>query len=122
MLQQKPSDRIPEYKTVKVIAGIKVLDPIKTGDSRVLPDMSNTPNTQYILLSQKGAFKQLRVYDENRHPIIDIEYGKSHRGSDKLHIHSWKGGRENNGRSLTKKEKRKYGKILKEAGVNLSYL
>jgi len=119
VLGQKASERIPEYKTVGYIAGIKVLEALKNGKHGTLPDMSNTPSTSYILLNKNGGFKQLRIYDDTRHPVIDVDFGKPHRGSDKLHIHTWKGGRENNGRSLTKKEKKKYGKILKEAGIKI---
>jgi len=119
MLQIKPSERIPEYKTVNVIAGIKVLQALKINKHGSLPDMSNTPNTSYILLNKNGEFKQLRIYDNSRHPVIDIDYGHSHKGSDILHLHNWKGGRENNAHSLTGKEKKKYGKILREAKVKI---
>jgi hypothetical protein len=119
MLQQKASERIPEYKTAGYIAGIKVLKALKENKDGSLPDMSNTPGTRYILLDKNDNFKRMRIYDNNRHPVIDIDYGHSHKGSDKLHIHFWKGGRDNNGRSLTRKEKKKYGKILREAEVNV---
>jgi len=119
MLQKKASERIPEYKTVGYIAGVKVLKALKDGKHGSLPDMSNTPNTKYILLDKDEGFKRLRVYDQNRHPVFDIDYGHTHKGSGKLHIHFWKGGRDNNARSLTGKEIKKYGKILRAAGVKI---
>jgi hypothetical protein len=119
MLGKRPSERVPEYKTVGYIAGIKVLEPIK-GHGK-LPEMSNTPNTKYILLDRKGDFKQLRTYDYSRHPVLDIEVEKK-----VLHIHYYKGdlgtrggGKQETGRPLNRKELKKYGKILKEAKVKI---
>jgi hypothetical protein len=113
MLRKKPSERIPEYKTVDRIAGIKVLESIEKRGK--LPEISNTPNTSYILLTPKGELKQLRTYDYSRHPKLDIDFDHPH-NKIKPHIHFY-GNREKDFRALTAKEKKKYKRILEEADV-----
>jgi hypothetical protein len=113
MLGKKPSERIPGYKTVGYIAGIKVLKPIK--DHGKLPEMSNTPGTSYILLTKEGELKQFRTYDYSRHPKLDIDFDHYHNGI-KPHIHFY-GHRKKDFRALTAKEKKKYKRILEEASV-----
>ena len=116
-LRKKASERIPEYKSVGIIEGIKVLKPVKGQNN--LPAMSNTPGTRYLLMDDNNNFKQLRIYDNSRHLVVDIDYGHSPNGSDILHIHFWKGGRSNNVRNLTSKDLKKYGRILRQAGIKI---
>ncbi|MCL2139433.1 MAG: hypothetical protein FWH41_07885 [Treponema sp.] len=119
MMNRKPSERIQENKTADYIAGVKVLKRLKGKQN--LPAMSNTPNTSYIQLTSKGEFKQYKVYGYDRRPIFDIDGDHPHGKIKGLHIHFWAGGRDNNVRELTLKEKKKYGKILRAAGGKLDY-
>lgn len=124
MLQQKASTRIPEYKCVGFINGIKVLENLN-GKNTWLPEMSNTPNTKYILKNKNGDFRKYREYDYSRRPILDIELD-----SKGLHIHYFKGdlgtrGRGDKGkttetaRPLTRKELKKHGKLLRALNVKI---
>ena len=117
MLGKRASERIPEYKTIEIIAGIKVLKAIKKGKDGSLPDISNTPNTSYISRNKSGEIKQYREYDYSRHPILDIDFDHFHNGI-KPHIYHY-GNRETDVRALTVKEKKKYRKILEAAGVRI---
>lgn len=76
---------------VKRICGIKVLK--RVDDSSVsLPYHSVKPATSYISLSKKGMFKQLRVFDTDRNPVYDIDYGP-HAVKISLHIHYFEDGK-----------------------------
>lgn len=74
------------WHTVDYVDGIKVLAPKDPKASRNLPERSNTPGTAYIRLTPNGTFSQLRVFDANRLPVFDIDYGK-HQGKTFLHVH-----------------------------------
>lgn len=116
---QKGGFKVQDYKVVDIIAGIKVLS--KRNDknkSTNLPTMSNTPGTMYMSKNKRGYIKQLRIYGNDRRAKIDIDFDHKHKGMQP-HIHFYKGGRENNVRELTKKDIKKYGKILKEIGVDV---
>ena len=39
-----------------------------------LPDFSHTPNRIYIKLNKEGTFRELRQYDENGFPVLEIGY------------------------------------------------
>lgn len=102
------------YKAVEVIESVKVLKDVNSKKSTNLPERSNTPDTKYISLTKDNAIKQMREYDSNRKPKVDIDFDHSHNGV-KPHIHTYKNGERNDGRALTKTEEKKYGKILKAA-------
>jgi hypothetical protein len=63
-------------------------------------------------LAKNGNFKRLRVYDNNRHPVIDID-NHTHKNIKGLHVHFWKGVRENNTQKLAGKKRRN---MLKYSG------
>ncbi len=77
-----------QWHTVDYIDGIKVLEPKDPNKRPNLPARSNTPGTAYISLNKDEGrtFNQLRVYDENRMPVFDIDYG-IHDGVVSLHVH-----------------------------------
>jgi len=102
-----------EYRSVGTIEGVKVLEYATKGKAPNLPFASNTPGTSYIL-KNGGDFKMLRMYNDNRFPAMEIEYG-THRGRKSLHVHYWEGGNRKT-RDFTGEDKKKYGKILKAAG------
>ncbi len=39
-----------------------------------LPDFSHTPNRIYIKENPDGSFREMRIYDENGFPVIEIGY------------------------------------------------
>ncbi len=119
-----------EYRsTGETIKGIKVIEQIKPGNAK-LPQMSNTPNTEYILKSN-GVYKSLGIYGSDRRlqKEIEIRHGHTNRPKsgkkEKLkkgvaHVHNIKGGRGNNVRYMTKKEIKKYGKAVIAMGGKIS--
>jgi len=64
-----------KWHTVDYIDGIKVLAPKKADDSMNLPERSNTSGTSYLIYRKNGDFDQLRVFEKNRMPQFDIDYG-----------------------------------------------
>ena len=108
-----------EFETVKIVEGIKVLEPKNKKDSFKMPAMSNTPGTTYIMLSSDGKSAMLRKYGQDRHPVIDFEY--DWHGSIKTwHVQTWKGGvRQKDYRLMTVKEKKRYARLFKKAGLKL---
>ena len=110
------------FDTGQRIEGVKVLQ--RTGNGKGgMPRFSNTPNTMYILQTKGGTLKALGIYDSHREltKTIDIDHGHTNRPKSgkkqKLkkgiaHVHNHKGGRENNVRYMTPKEKKKYRKII----------
>jgi hypothetical protein len=97
-------DRVYEYKTVEIVEGVKVLEPKKKAASWGMPHMSNTPGTSYIKVSKSKGSAMFRKYGMDRHPVIDIEYGK-HQGVKSFHAQTWQNsGRQEGARPLTRKE------------------
>lgn len=104
-----------EYRCVDIRNGVKVLQNVECPNHSSLPDISHTKSTKYLFVGKDGYLKQLRIYDYAGHPSVDIDYGV-HAGLCKqptLHIHTWKGGRENGVRRFTKCGLKKYGRYLK---------
>ena len=115
MLGQAHWNLPAEYNCVDMKNGIKVLQSAERPTHPSLPAISHTKGTKYISLDKNGVFHQLRIYDYVGHPKIDIDYGV-HASLSKqptLHIHTWKGGRDNGVRLFTKSDYKKYGKYLK---------
>lgn len=84
-----------KWHTVDYIDGIKVLAPKKADDSMSLPERSNTPGTSYLIYRKNGDFDQLRVFEKNRMPQFDIDYGV-HDGKKTLHVHYYTNGVRSN--------------------------
>lgn len=62
-----------EYKTVKTIEDAKVL--VGTSSQQHgLPDYSHSPNSKYIKENPDGSFREMRVYNKNGFPVIEIGY------------------------------------------------
>lgn len=80
-----------KWQTVDYVDGIKVLAPKNDKASMSLPERSNTPGTSYLSYRKDGIFDQLRVFENDRIPIFDIDYGV-HQGEKSLHIHYYKDG------------------------------
>ena len=80
-----------KWQTVDYVDGIKVLAPKNSKASISLPERSNTPGTSYLSYRKDGTFDQLRVFENDRIPKFDIDYGV-HQGEKSLHIHYYKNG------------------------------
>lgn len=80
-----------KWQTVDYVDGIKVLAPKDSKASISLPERSNTPGTSYLSYRKDGIFDQLRVFENDRIPKFDIDYGV-HQGEKSLHIHYYKDG------------------------------
>ena len=115
-----------QYKTVGVINGVKILQPIDDNAARKLPEEAHSSHS-YIKLDPDGKFSQYREYDENHELVLEIAYHPEHSLShDKenkpvLHAHDYdpkKHGKEwhSPARNLTIEEFEKYKKFF----VNLS--
>ena len=74
------------WKGNNEIDGVKVLELIDPRKRTSLPERSNTPETAYISLDREGSFKQLRVFDQNRMPLFDIDTNEVDH-IPTLHIH-----------------------------------
>lgn len=80
-----------KWQTVDYVDGIKVLAPKNSKASISLPERSNTPGTSYLSYRKDGTFDQLRIFENDRIPKFDIDYGV-HQGEKSLHIHYYKNG------------------------------
>ena len=74
------------WHTVDYIDGIKVLAPKDPKASISLPERSNTPGTAYVSYRKDGTFDQYIVFDANRMPVYEIDYGV-HDHVKSLHVH-----------------------------------
>ncbi|MDO4555102.1 MAG: hypothetical protein Q4B70_08175 [Lachnospiraceae bacterium] len=80
-----------KWHTVDYVDGIKVLAPKDPKASVSLPERANTPGTAYVAYGKDGVFKQLIVFDINRMPTYEIDYG-THNHEKSLHVHDYPGG------------------------------
>lgn len=62
-----------EFKTVKMIHNAKVIEKA-SGNNHGLPDYSHTPNRIYIKELKDGSFRELRAYNSDGYPILEIGY------------------------------------------------
>lgn len=115
-----------EYTTTNSVYDADVL----TGTNKQyhgLPDYAHGPNKKYIKENPDGTFREMRIYDENGFPVLEIGYHPEERLTGNrhekvLHYHTFgpdlsriMGGR------LSESENgdiyRKYHKYLKEYGL-----
>lgn len=63
------------WNTTGLLHDVKVLQR-KDPKARIgLPSFSNTPGTMYIAINREGKFHQLRKYNDDRSPVLDVDYG-----------------------------------------------
>lgn len=79
------------WHTVDYIDGVKVLAPKDPKASISLPERSNTPGTAYVSYRKDGTFDQYIVFDANRMPVYEIDYGV-HDHVKSLHVHFYPNG------------------------------
>lgn len=118
---QKGGFRVQTYHAVGEIDGVKVIERID-GRPGFMPRMSNSPNAIYILKSN-GYYKSIGIYGSDRRLRKDIHIQHSHenRLGEEIpkgiaHVHNLRGGRLNNVRKMSKKERRKYGALVQKMG------
>ena len=117
---EKGGFTVYDFEAVRYVEGIKVLEPKKKDDSFKAPVRSNTPSTSYIRVAKDGKSAMLRVYGQDRFPLIDYEYGKHKDGKKTWHVQTWKDGvRQEDHRPMTTKEKKRYARLFKKAGLKL---
>ena len=67
-----------QYKTVGVIDGVKVLEPIDPKASRRLPEEAHSSRA-YIKLDPSGKFLQYREYNDKHELVLEIAYHPEHK-------------------------------------------
>lgn len=80
-----------KWETVDYVDGVKVLASKDPKASISLPERSNTPGTSYVAYGKDGVFKQFIIFDDNRMPIYEIDYG-THNHEKSLHVHYYHNG------------------------------
>lgn len=75
------------WVTFDTIGDFKVLQFAKGAKTTKLPEESHSPNAKYVRYDHDtGIFRMLRIYNENRLPVLEIAYG-THNGITGLHWH-----------------------------------
>jgi len=115
-----------EYDIVRSVYDASVLIG-KTKQQHGLPDYSHTPNRKYIKENPNGTFREMRVYDSECNPIIEIGYHPEpkitgNRHENVLHYHTFSSDLSRHmGGELSKSQTpelyEKYAKYLKEYGL-----
>lgn len=114
------------FKTVGIIEGVKVIQPLNPVNSLKLPEESHSASC-YLLLDRDGVFHQYREYNENHQVILEIGYHHESRmgNGDVLHIHVYREpGVEHHEnpstvkRKLTREEYHRYKKLLKGVTID----
>ena len=111
-----------QYKTVGVIDGVKVLEPIDPKASRRLPEEAHSSRA-YIKLDPSGKFSQYREYNDKHELVLEIAYHPEinvfHDGDNgpTLHAHDYSNTDKGNSwhkpaRALTVSEFEKYKKYF----------
>lgn len=77
-----------KYKTVGIIDGVKIINPIDTTKALKLPEESHS-SIGYVLYDKDGVFHQYREYNENHEIIMEIGYHHENKlgKGDVLHVH-----------------------------------
>ena len=84
------------WQTTGHIGDVKILTKLK-GPNNKLPEYSRSPNSKYARFTEEGEFRQLRVYNEDRQPVLDIEYGY-HNNVLGFHVHYLNGDPSHHGK------------------------
>lgn len=85
--------KFDEYRTVKSISGIKVIEKISNEkESKNTPMHSHSKNAMYARMDEYGNVVQISVY-ENNTKIKDIDWGHKHGDFNKgdVHVHTYDG-------------------------------
>lgn len=108
-----------DYKTIKITDnGVKIL--IGLHNNHSLPELSHSPNSIYAKLKNDGTLHEMRFFDSNGYPYIEIAYhpepklNNGNRVENVLHFHTFDSLNRNDAQILTEDYKVKYYKYLKE--------
>lgn len=107
-----------EYATDSVTeSGVKILK--GKGGRHSLPDYSHSPNSIYAKLTENGILREMRFYDSDGNPVLEIAYHcepKLSNGSKEkiVHCHSYDGLMRTKAARITNQIKEKYAEYLKE--------
>ena len=106
-----------EYETVYVTKlGVKVLKGI--GEKHSLPDFAHTKNSIYAKVEKDGTLREMRFYNDEGWPIIEIAYHAEKNldksGKKVVHYHLYGGLNRDDAKLLTSEIKAKYKEYLKE--------
>lgn len=107
-----------EYSTISINnLGIKILK--GNGSNHSLPDFSHTPNSVYAKIREDGSLHEMRIYNENCYPVIEIACHpepKINNGNREpiVHYHSYNGLNRECAHKITQDIKQKYCQYLKE--------
>lgn len=115
-----------EYQTARMVEDAKVLKG-STSQQHGLPDFSHSPNAKYIKENPDGSFREMRVYNEEGFPVIEIGYHPEpnltgNRHEKVLHYHTFDAELKRTlGGKVSPTENpeiyRKFRKYLKEYGL-----
>lgn len=111
---RKGGFRNKEYKTVRKIGHIHVLEKVNQG-SAGLPGLSGTPNRVYGIYRKDGTPKQIKYYNAKREVYKRIDLDHSHGKFSGWHTQEYKNGIEIT-RKLSKREKRDAGMLVAGRG------
>jgi len=110
-----------EYHTVDTLYDAKILE--GNQGRHGLPDYSHSPNSIYIKLSYDGNFREMRIYDNEHYPTIEIAYHgeqslTGNRHEKVLHYHTINRQLERSkAQKMTEAIYRKYRKYLEAYGL-----
>lgn len=96
------------YRTIGKMYGTKIIE--GTSGLHGLPAESHSSDS-YVKLNPDGSTKQLRIYNKDRTPRLDIDDSR-HQGQRTLHAHDYVNGERQTPRPLTPKEREKYKKYF----------
>lgn len=75
-----------EFKTINQIGNIKIVEHIANPSKMAMPTFSKNPNDVYAIL-KSGNIHQIRLFGENRTPLIDIDV--EWHNDLFIHAHDW---------------------------------
>ena len=110
------------WRTVEVIDGVKVLEPIDSRASPKLPEEAHS-SRMYIKMYKDGNFSQLRIYDKTHRLRFEIAYhpeaelDDSRRPVLHYHLYTHPGFKHGKAKFATKRMIDRFGKYMK--GVDL---
>lgn len=114
-----------EFEDIHDVEDAEVL--VGTGNNHGLPDYAHSPRSKYIKENPDGSFRELRDYDSEGFPVIEIGYHPEpnltgNRHEKVLHYHTFDPDLKRHlGGKLSKTENadvyRKYEKYLRRYGL-----
>jgi hypothetical protein len=76
-------------KTIKDNTTLNVICLSARKPKNCLPELSSPNSTKRRFDEKTGEVKQIRKYDKDGKPLIDIDFGHDHNGAGDPHAHDW---------------------------------